>query len=235
MSRRRGFFAQLRAANQKLRAPKPSGRTEVALSVVPSFASRWLVPRLGRFIEAHPEIDLRISAVPRLVDLASEPVDLGIRYGRGRYPGLAVQKLADDAWVVVAAPSLLARRPPRSPRDLGQHLLVHDDDPDAWPAWLKRQGVTSKATQRRTEISDSSMLVEAAVRGQGLALARWSLAIDELTSGRLELVFPRIAPVPTGRAYFLAAPRENLRRPAVTAFWTWVQLEAAPLRERALR
>jgi LysR family glycine cleavage system transcriptional activator len=226
------IFAQLQAANRKLRAGARGHRDEVALSIIPSFASRWLVPRLGRFLEAHPDVDLRISAVARVVDFSSEPADLGIRYGHGRYPGLAVEKLADDAWVVVAAPTLLARGRPRSPRELGRHALIHDDEPDALSGWLERQGVAEGAHQRRTEISDSSMLVDAAVRGQGIALARWSLAIDDVAAGRLELVFPRAAPVPTGRAYYLAAPRENLRRPAVAAFWKWVLREAAPLRAR---
>jgi LysR family glycine cleavage system transcriptional activator len=228
------IFAQLHAANRKLRASGPRRRDEVALSIIPSFASRWLVPRLGRFLEAHPQVDLRISAVARVVDFSSEPVDLGIRYGRGRYPGLTVEKLADDAWVVVGAPALLARGRPRSPRDLGRHAIIHDDEPNAVSAWLRRQRVASAGPERRTEISDSSMLVEAAVRGQGIALARWSLAVDDIAAGRLELVFPRLPPVPTGQAYYLAAPRENLRRPAVATFWSWVQREAASLRHRAL-
>ena len=228
------IFGQLLALNRKLRGAERRGRDELALSIVPSFASRWLVPRLGRFLEVRPEVDLRISAVGRLVDFASEPVDLGIRYGRGRYPGLAVEKIADDAWVVVAAPALLGRRRPRTPRDLAQHLLIHDDEPGALAGWLARQGVAETAFARRTEISDSSMLVDAAVRAQGIALARWSLAIDELATGRLELVFPRIAPWLTGQAYYLVAPRENLRRPSIAQFWSWILREAASLRAHRL-
>jgi LysR family glycine cleavage system transcriptional activator len=226
-------FARLHAVNRKLRAVARR-RAEVALSIIPSFASRWLVPRLGRFVEAHPEVDLRISAVERLVDFSSEPIDLGIRYGRGRYPGLVVEKLAADAWVLVAAPALLARARPRSPRELGRHLLIHDDAPDAISAWLRRCEVTADASERRTEISDSSMLVEAAVRGQGIALARWSLAVDDIAAGRLEVVFSHLPLVPTGLAYYLTAPRENLRRPSVSAFWKWVRREATSLRQRTL-
>jgi LysR family glycine cleavage system transcriptional activator len=228
------IFARLEAAHRKLRHASRRGQGEVALSIIPSFASRWLVPRLGRFLDVHPQMELRISASAHLVDFATEPVDLGIRYGTGRYPGLAVERLAADAWVVVAAPALLARRRPRAPRDLLGELLLHDDTPGAWATWLARQGVSGASPERRTEISDSSMLAEAALRGQGIALARWSLIVDELATGRLELVFPRLAPVPTGRAYFLVAPRENLRRPAVAAFWDWVRRETATLRTRAV-
>lgn len=226
------IFAQLHAAHRKLRGTKRRGHGEVALSIIPSFGSRWLVPRLGRFLDAHADVELRISANPRLVDFASEPTDLGIRYGGGHYPGLFVEKIADDSWVVVAAPALLAKQRLRGPRDLRNHLLIHDDAPDAWSTWFRLQGVDAADSGRRTEISDSSMLVEAAVSGQGIALARWALIVDELGAGRLQLVFPKLAPMPTGLSYFLAAPRENLRRPAVAAFWNWVLREGATLRQR---
>jgi len=226
------IFAQLHAAHRKLRGSARRGQGEVAVSIIPSFASRWLVPRLGRFLDVRPLVELRISASEHLVDFATEPFDLGIRYGSGRYAGLAVEKLADDAWVVVAAPDLLAKRRPRGPRDLRGELLLHDDAPNAWGAWLARQGVAGPPPERRAEFSDSSMLAEAAVRGQGIALARWSLIVDELATGRLQLVFPRLPPVLTGRAYYLTAPRENLRRPAVAAFWDWVRRETATLRGR---
>jgi LysR family glycine cleavage system transcriptional activator len=228
------LFARLHEVHRRLRGAGRARAGEVALSIIPSFASRWLVPRLGRFLEAHPDVDLRISTTQRLVDFATEPVDLGIRYGRGSYPGLAVEKVADDAWVVVAAPALLARHRPRSPRDLGRHTLLHDDERGAWSVWLARQGLRGELPERRTEISDSSMLAEAAVRGQGVALARWSLVVDDIAAGRLHLVFPDVAPLPTGMAYRLAAPRENLRRPVVAKLWAWVLREAEPLRRRRL-
>jgi LysR family glycine cleavage system transcriptional activator len=152
------LFARLHDVHRRLRGAGRARAGEVALSIIPSFASRWLVPRLGRFLEAHADVDLRISANPRLVDFATEPVDLGIRYGRGPYPGLAVEKLADDAWVVVAAPALLARHRPRSPRELGRHTLLHDDAPGAWTAWLAHQRLTTGLPERRAQISDSSML-----------------------------------------------------------------------------
>jgi LysR family transcriptional regulator, glycine cleavage system transcriptional activator len=221
-------FARLRDANTRLRA-RPAARTPtVAVSVIPSFGARWLVPRLGRFLAKHPGIDVTISASERLVDFVAEPVDVGVRYGMGDYPGLITHKLADDAFLVVCAPSL--RRRLSSPSDLRRHTLLHDDEPNAWRTWLARNGVRGVDAARGTVITDSSMLVAAAVQGQGVALARRSLALDDLTAGRLVQPFPRVRPLPTGRAYYLVSPRANLARPEVAAFRAWLVDEAATLR-----
>jgi len=223
------IFAELHRVHRKLRPSSQGSRAVVAVSIIPSFGSRWLVPRLGRFLDRHPEVELRISATVPLVTFEGDGIDVGIRYGAGRYPGLAVEKLAEDAWVVVASPALLTRRRLRTPRDLAGQLLIHDDSPAAWDAWFACHGRPEGVAPRYTELEDSSMLVEAALRSHGIALARRSLVVDDMAAGRLALVFPKIAPLPTGLAYYLAAPRENLRRPAVAAFWAWVLSEAAAL------
>jgi len=222
-------FERLHDANRKLRAPAPE-RPVVAVSVIPSFAARWLVPRLGRFLEAHPTLDVRISATEHLVDFAVESMDVGVRYGSGDYPGLVVQKLADDAMVVVCAPSLVAKKKLAAPEDLRRHVLLRDDEPDAWPRWIALHGTRGVDGTRGPMLDDSSMLVEAAVRGQGVALARWSLVIDDLAAGKLILPFPEVRPMPTGRAYWLAAPRDRLQRAGVAAFRDWIVKEARALR-----
>jgi LysR family glycine cleavage system transcriptional activator len=223
------IFAQLDAAHRRLRIARPAGRAEIAISIIPSFGNRWLVPRLGRFLEHHPDVEVRISSDGKLATFDNDGIDIGIRYGMGHYPGLAVEKLADDSWVVVAAPALRAKRRWRSPRDLAGQRLLHDDSPQAWQRWFDAYGGPEGPPPRHTELEDSSMLVEAALRGQGVALARRSLVLDELDAGRLVLAFPRLAPLPTGLAYYLAAPREYLRRPAVAAFWAWVLKESTSL------
>lgn len=222
-------FGRLREANQRLRRPLDSVRPAVSVSIIPSFASRWLVPRLGGFLLKHPEVDVRISASERLVDFALESVDIGIRYGAGSYPGLVTTELAADALLVVAAPAVHAKRARWKVRDLASETLLHDDFPDAWRRWFRAAGAALPDNVPQTEFTDSAMLVEAAVRAQGVALARWSLVADELGSGRLRAVFPKIAPLPTGLAYYLVSPRENLRRPAVSAFRTWVIEEVRQL------
>jgi LysR family glycine cleavage system transcriptional activator len=224
------IFHRLREANAKLRAPVHRERPLVAVSIIPSLAARWLVPRLGRFFEEHPNIDLRLSTSGHMVDFDLEPFDVGIRYGTGRYPGLVCQKLADDAWVVVGAPALLAKTKLRSPSDLAKQTLLYDDDPDVWTRWFEACGVRNLEGARRHEISDSGMLVEAAIRGQGIALARWALACDDLANGRLAMVFPKYRALPTGSAYYLVGPREAFRRKAVTAFRGWIVGQASALR-----
>lgn len=226
----RDVFGRLAEANRRLRARARNPRPVLAVTVIPSFAARWLVPRLGRFMALHPEVDVHVSPEARLVDLGVEPFDVGIRYGEGGYKGLLVEKLAADALIVVCAPSLCARGKLTSPEDLRRHVLLHDDDADAWPRWLTRNRVRGVDGSRGSVVTDSSMLVAAAIEGHGVALARRSLATDEIASGRLVAPFGAARPMPTGRAYYLVAPRENLRRPGVEAFWFWLLEEAKALR-----
>jgi LysR family transcriptional regulator, glycine cleavage system transcriptional activator len=223
-------FTRLRDANRNLRHFEEASRPAVSVSVIPSFASRWLVPRLGRFLVEYAEVDVRISATERLVDFAVEPVDVGIRYGAGGYSGLVATKLADDAFVVVAAPAAAGKRARWAPADLGSEVLLHDDYPDAWGRWFGIAGVKPAAQGRRTQYTDSAMVVEAAIRGQGVALARWSLVVDELALGRLRLLFPKFPPVPTGLGYYVVCPRENTRRKPVADFIAWVRGEAMNLK-----
>jgi LysR family glycine cleavage system transcriptional activator len=221
----RDIFARLHDANRRLRAR--TRRREVAVSVIPSFAARWLVPRLGRFLEQHGDIDVRISASADLVDFAVEPIDVGIRYGRGSYPGLAVEKLADDAFVVVCTPQLKRRL--TEPSDLRRHVLLRDDEEGAWEKWLETNRVRGVSASRGTVLTDSSMLVAAAVQGSGVALARWSLTKGDLDAGRLVLPFPDIKPMPTGRSYYVVAPKEHLSRRDVASFVAWLRNESAEL------
>jgi LysR family glycine cleavage system transcriptional activator len=225
----RAVFSRLHEANRRLRAPRLTERPLVSVSVIPSFGARWLVPRLGRFLQRHPDFDVRVSPTEHLVDFRTEPVDVGIRYGTGRYPGLLVEKLAADALVVVCAPALCAGRRGAASELLARHVLLHDDAPEAWARWLDAQGLAPAHAPRQTELTDSSMVVEAAVRGQGIALARWSLAMDDLGAGRLVLPFPRAKPLSTGLGYYLACPQTHLARPEVAAFRSWIRREARAL------
>jgi LysR family glycine cleavage system transcriptional activator len=224
-------FTRLREANTRLRRPRESTKSAVSVSIMPSFGARWLVPRLGRFLMSHPEVDVRISASERLVDLVAEGVDIGIRYGFGGYAGLSAIKLADDALIAVAAPNLAGKHSPWRVADLSHETLIHDDYPEAWEKWFRERGRPMPRRVRHSQLTDSSMLIEAALRGHGVALARWSLAADELALGRLVLLFPRLAPLPTGLSYYLVSARDGSRRPAVSDFKRWIVAEAKSLHQ----
>lgn len=221
-------FARLYAANRSLRVVKPVARPAVSVTVLPSFGARWLVPRLGRFLEQHPHVDLRLSPSAELVDLEGSDLDVGIRYGRGKYPGLKVEKLYSDAWVAVCAPSLKDRTRLRTAADLKHFTLLHDDN-EGWRDWLRARRVTDVDAAHGPRLTDSSMVVEAALQGQGVGLVRTSLAADELASGRLVLPFPRVAPLATGRSYFLVWSPRKVQRPEVVAFCAWLRSEVSAL------
>jgi len=218
-------FGRLHAANRRLRAPPRGDRPIVSITAIPSFTAGWLVPHLGGFFAQHRELDVRISPSERMVDLRVESIDLGIRYGGGRYPGLVVEKLFDDAWLVVCAPALAKRV--RRLADLRRVPHLHDDEPDGWATWLANRGMRDLDLGQGRELTDSAMVVDAAIRGQGVALARWSLAADALAQGRLIQPFPDARPVPTRRAYYLVGRAATLVRPEVAAFRAWLVAEIA--------
>src|SRR6186713_1637530 len=140
------IFTRVREANRKLRQRLKGERPVVSLTTLPSFGARWLVPRLGGFIARHPELDLRISASEAVVDFTREPIDVGIRFGPGPYPGLFAEKLLDDHFVIVAAPAKAARL--KKPADLLRQTLLFDDHEDAWPRCFAALGLRAATPTR---------------------------------------------------------------------------------------
>ena len=165
------------------------------------------------------------------MDFSAEPVDIGIRFGHGSYPGLAATKLADDALVVVAAPVVARKHAGWQLAHLAHETLLHDDHPDAWGSWFSSAARPAPKRLRLTQLTDSSMLVEAALRGQGVALARWSLCADELEVGRLVPLFPKRPPLRTGLAYYVVGLRERLRSGPAASFRDWLVKETQHLRQ----
>ena len=218
-------FDRLARAAERL-VPEAAGRPLV-VSAPPAFASRWLVPRLERFHTRHPEIELHLSATLRLVDLEREGVDVAIRYGSGRYPGLEVERLRLEEVVTVAVPRLA--EPLRQPSDLCEaSLLVNQTmgwDPDFpdWPTWLAEAGVVAAHPLRLRPFGDAALVIEAALAGLGVALVWRTLVCDELASGRLVALFPGR---PLASAYHLVCTPERRERPGVQAFGAWLKEEA---------
>lgn len=216
-------FALLNDATRNLLerdAPGP-----LTVSALPSFAARWLVPRLGRFRQIHPDIDLRIDPSAALTDFASGDVDVGVRYGRGKYPGLRADWLMTEDIFPVCSPALLSgEHPLRAPGDLEHQVLLHDDGHGDWRTWLLAAGVDRVDPTRGPIFTDSSMLIQAAMAGQGVALARGVLAADELAAGRL--VRPFTLSLPTEYAYYLVCPQNTAEQPKIAAFRDWLLDEA---------
>ena len=225
----RSGFESLAAAIQELDRLGASGILNV--SVAPSFAAKWLVPRLDRFTERFPDIDVRVSASMQLADFESDGVDLAIRYGAGRYPGLAVELLLREEVMPVCAPALLNGTPSLdAPAALANVTLLHDDSPEqdlscpTWPMWLKAAGVVGVDGKRGTRFNQSSLVIEAAVAGKGVALAKATLAAADLKAGRL--VKPFEGTLPVEFAYYVVCPKARLESRKVLAFREWLQEEA---------
>jgi LysR family glycine cleavage system transcriptional activator len=203
----------------------------LTLTAAPSFAAKWLVPRLGKFEEAHPQVDVWLSAGMDIVDFATGEVDLAIRYGSGRYPGLEVTRLLSETVIPLASPELLATTPLDDPADLARHILLHDGSPDAddscpdWAMWLAARGIKTVDGNRGPRFNQSSLVIEAAVNGRGVALAKQTLAQADIDAGRL--VAPLQIATAVDFAYYVVHPKTKGRLPQVKAFVSWITQEAA--------
>ncbi|MEM8985742.1 MAG: transcriptional regulator GcvA [Pseudomonadota bacterium] len=211
---------------------KPAGKSgRLAVSVAPSFAAKWLVPRVDAFQEAHPEIDVWISADMDVVDFATDDIDLAIRYGAGRYPGLAAELLMREAVLPVCAPALIdANGPIAAPQDLERHTLLHDGSVEydescpTWSMWLRAAGVKDVDGLRGPRFNQSSLVIEAALAGKGVALAKAAIARADLDAGRLVAPFEETTPIEF--AYYIVCPPTKAAAPHAQAFIAWLKEEA---------
>jgi LysR family transcriptional regulator, glycine cleavage system transcriptional activator len=222
-------FGGIQASVRRLRAHNDTGTLTVTAS--PSIAAKWLVLRLHRFQEQNPDIDVRISATDNVVDLTKGDFDVGIRYGAGRYPGLAVELLLQNEVFPACSPRLLERGPPlRVPADLLHHALIHDQavdrDPLAptWAMWLKAAGVAGAPTLPGLTFSVGYMALDAAIAGHGVALAYSTIAAADIAAGRLVRLFSLA--LPDLFAYYVVTAPGALERPKVRAFRDWLRQEA---------
>jgi len=228
----RSAFQQLADAAQDLRQLCHGG--PLTVSVLPSLASKWLVPRLFDFRTKHPEIEVRISAPERLEQVGQGGIDIAVRYGRGRWPGVETELLLQDDLFPVCSPLLMNGDPPlREPRDLAQFNLLSDStwqaaQFDFWHQWLEPAGVTGLELKTGFSFNYSNLLIQAAVDGLGVALGNTMLAGDDLRAGRL--VKPFDISVPLDTAYYVVYAREALKRPKIRAFRDWLMDQIAPLR-----
>lgn len=226
-------FAHLARAVEDIRGGALAG--PLVISIIPSFAMGWLVPRLGTFVAAYPDIKITVRAELRSVDFAREDVDVGMRYGKGVYPGLDTRLLMAEEVFPVCAPSLLAdARPLRRIEDLRHHLLLHDravtgEEPSLdWQNWLRDVGVGDIDAERGPGFTDATLLLEAARRGMGVALGRSGLCAEDLATGRLVRLFTLSRPA--DYSYYVVTPQGHAANPKVRVLLEWLEEQAAASR-----
>ena len=221
----RDGFARLAQAVERVRTGGASG--SLTVSTMTTIAMSWLVPRLPRFQEACPDIDIRITTSQKLVDFTREEIDVAIRYGNGGWPGVFAEKMFDDVLTPLCGRAFRDRL--RRPEDLRGVPLLRSTEEMEWPAWLAAAGVTGVDLTRGGLVFDSTQIaVRAAADGMGVCMATPSLFADEIAAGRLFQPFPLT--VANGKAYWLVAAENGANRPKVRRFRDWVFDEVARAR-----
>lgn len=222
----------LTRALQKIR--QVDNPTQVRVTVSPSLAAKWLVPRIDRFLDSVPGADVRIDVSSEPLDFDREDIDVAIRFGDGNYSGLVVEKLFHDTLFPVCSPLLLTgAKTLREPRDLLQFTLIHLDweaQGAVWPnwrMWMLAAGVKDFNDTRGLHFSQTSLALQAAIDGHGVALGDSTLVGDDLASGRLVKPFELSLRSPAQFAYHLITRRESAERPMTKTFRNWIIAEAA--------
>ncbi len=216
----RDALDRIALGTQKLVQQQNAGVLTVSTS--PDFAAKWLVQRLGRFAESHAGIDLRVSATAHHVDFAREDVDLAVRHGDGDWAGLDVVRLCAERLFPVCSPKLARRISKAS--DLLKFPLLRLDDWATWMRWFAAAGVEGPVAHGPV-MNRASMLIDAAIDGQGVALARTALAAADLINGRL--VRPIDVSLRMSSSYWIVCPKATSRTPKIATFRDWLLAEAA--------
>jgi LysR family glycine cleavage system transcriptional activator len=219
----RAGFERLGLGVARLQEGSPNGVLTVTIS--PAFAAKWLLPRIERFQAAHPETDVRLDVSLQILDFAARGIDIGVRYGAGTWPGLTVEKLMDEEIFPVCSPSLLQHKRLRKPADLAGFRLIHDlsvDQPGfaTWRAWLAAAGADLE-TKRGLRINNSAAVLQAAIDGQGIALARSPMARADVAAGTLVRLFPEIE-FASALAYYIVYLPEHATLSRIVAFRDWL-------------
>ncbi|HAS6360936.1 TPA: transcriptional regulator GcvA [Vibrio vulnificus] len=222
----RAGFDKLIIGLERLQESSVSGVLTVTVS--PAFAAKWLLPRLDRFQDVCSETDVRLDTNLKPVDFAVQRVDIGVRYGLGNWSGLKAEKLMDEEVYPVCSPRLLReQRRFHHPCELLRETLIHDLSMDAhtgfptWSEWLRKAGVTDQETAHNIQINNSAAVLQSAIDGRGIALARSVMVRDDLASGHLIRLFPEIQ-FNSPLAYYVVYRPECAELPRMQAFRGWL-------------
>ncbi|NUU03810.1 transcriptional regulator GcvA [Herbaspirillum robiniae] len=225
----RKSLSEIALAAEHLRSLNRQQR--LVISSTPSFASRWLAPRLWKFIDAHPDVEVVLQSGSHLSDLRLDGVDVGLRFGRGNYSGVVTEKLTDDYYYPVAAPAYRGQRGKKlsKPADLAQCTLLRMDQRESWQPWLKLAGLELAEPSGGLVIEDSSLTLRQAADGAGVALSRHMIASQEIAAGELVRLFD--VALKADEAYYFVTLPEGQEKPAIAAFRKWIFKEMKLFRE----
>lgn len=195
----------------------------VTLSMLPSVASKWLAPRLGRFIEQHPQIDLRVSASRTLVNFHGDGIDAAIRYGQGRWAGLNADLLGREMIFPVCTAAYADKHRLTDPVQLTGATLFHADIKEDWAAWFEKAGIADIEIPRGPRLGDDAAILQAAIDGQGVALGRSVLVADDLKTGRL--IAPFETTLKASYSYWFVTPATADLSPDLANVRKWIRDE----------
>ena len=220
----RGALDEIAQAAEQLRQRRDDRLT---VSVLPSFASRWLMPRLIRFMDANPKVEVNVIASTALANFREDEIDVAIRFGVGPWLPHACEVFLEDEYFVVASPKLAATAKLKAPRDLLKTRIIREDR-DYWKQWFDAAGVPIEEARaaRGPLFNDSTYALQAAARGEGIALARRSIVAEDLERGVLKRLFE--LRVPSRERYWFVCPKETVDTAKVKAFKAWVKAELGP-------
>ena len=198
----------------------------LVVSAPPSFASRWLASRLWKFIDRHADIEVILQSSNQISDLTRDGIDVGLRFGKGNYPGLKVERLLEDYYYPVASPHYRGGHLPNTPAELRDCTLLRmDDQEESWQPWFALAGLNMPDPVGGLVTEDSSLTLRAAADGAGIALTHHAIASQEIAAGELVRLFD-IA-WKADRGYYFCATPMGFAKPQVQLFLQWLQEEAA--------
>ena len=222
------------------RIKRLENRKQLKVSASPSIAAKWLVPRLDRFLAEAPGADVRIDVSNTLLDFDRDDVDIAIRFGEGRYPGLRADLLFQDKIFPVCSPRIITKAKPLSqPKDLLRHTLIHLDyeaQGTPWPnwkMWMQAAGIRDFDDKRGLHFGQTALTVQAAIDGHGVALGDSNLVADDLAAGRLVKPFELSLRSPPQLAYYVVSQRDTSQNPLINAFHDWCLKEAKEAETRS--
>lgn len=216
----RGGLQRIRNASLQAMAYR-SGGGAIHLASLPTFGTKWLMPRLTTFYKSHPHILVHVHSRIGQFDLELAGIDAAIGVGDGDWPGLVSHQLLDEQMVPVISPALAQKHPLNQPSDVVEHILLQvTARPDIWSQWFAAYDLLTKSMRFGPQFEVTSHLIQAAVAGIGIGLVPRFLIEDELQSGALEVPFD--APFNTGLSYYLFVPPHKVLPPSLAVLKNWL-------------